>query len=89
MARTAQTPLGTSDRLDPTELSRGKTLHFLAALSQQYDLLDFMDPVTVLGVFCNVLDLVKTAIKLSKTVKELHDKGSSKDYEELGTWHQT
>jgi hypothetical protein len=42
-----------------------------------------MDPVTALGLACNVLDLVKTAISLGKVAKHLHDTGSTKEHEEL------
>jgi hypothetical protein len=42
-----------------------------------------MDPVTALGLACNVLDLVGKAIKCGKTVYKLYKDGFTEDQEDL------
>jgi uncharacterized protein YoxC len=45
-----------------------------------------MDPVTALGLACNILQLVETAIKITKQVKEIHNRGALSANDEVKTW---
>jgi hypothetical protein len=45
-----------------------------------------MDPVTAFGLACNVLQVVETAIKITKQVKEIHDRGSLSENDNVKQW---
>lgn len=45
-----------------------------------------MDSVSALALACNVAQLVDTGIKIIKQIKEIHDRGSLSDNDEIEQW---
>lgn len=45
-----------------------------------------MEPVTILGVVCNTITLVETGIKIGKLCKQVHDRGSLSENDEVEKW---
>jgi hypothetical protein len=45
-----------------------------------------MDPVTALGLACSILQLIETAVTITKQVKEIHDRGSLSVHDEIEKW---
>lgn len=45
-----------------------------------------MDPITAFGLACNVLQVVEVGIKITKQVKDIHDRGSLSANDEVKQW---
>jgi hypothetical protein len=45
-----------------------------------------MDPVTAFGLACNILQVVEVTIKVTKQLKEIHERGSLSENDHVKEW---